>query len=262
MVRRKEEFPDKNELVVGEVTNVNPNSAFVRLDEYGKDGMIHISEIAKKWVKDIRNWVKKGNKVVCRVMDVKPKKGHIDLSLKRVSNREKNRRLQRWKRDKRGEKFLKFIGEKKNKSLDEIYDEIGYELQGKFKDLLEPFKLSLERPKVLERKGLKKKWIELIKGVAEENLKIKEKEIVGYLKLRSWESNGIEKIKGSLKYLEDNDIKVKYLSPPTYKLTIKTKNPREGEKKLKKVSQELKKKFKNIEGECDFYREDKKMSKL
>jgi predicted RNA-binding protein with RPS1 domain len=50
----KKEFPEVGELVIGDVTDVFPYGAFVKLDEYDKVGMIHIKEISSAWVKNIR----------------------------------------------------------------------------------------------------------------------------------------------------------------------------------------------------------------
>jgi len=50
----KKEYPEEGEFVVGTVKNVQNFGAFVSLDEYtGKEGFIHIAEIATGWVKRI-----------------------------------------------------------------------------------------------------------------------------------------------------------------------------------------------------------------
>ncbi|HEQ78979.1 MAG TPA: S1 RNA-binding domain-containing protein, partial [Euryarchaeota archaeon] len=60
------EFPEESELVVCSVTNVKSFGAFVNLDEYdGKEGFIHVAEVATGWVKYIRDHVREGQKVVC-----------------------------------------------------------------------------------------------------------------------------------------------------------------------------------------------------
>ncbi|MBI4017464.1 MAG: S1 RNA-binding domain-containing protein [Candidatus Aenigmarchaeota archaeon] len=118
MVHRRNRFPEVNEIVIGTVKTVNPYSAFVRLDEYPCEGMVHVSEVARKWVRDIREHVREGGKVVCVVMDVDTSKGHVALSIKRVSDSTKNRRLQQWKRDQKGEKLLEKIAEKKKLTLE------------------------------------------------------------------------------------------------------------------------------------------------
>lgn len=83
MVRKSQEWPDEGELIVGTVYKVLNYGAFAKLEEYqGKEAFIHISEVSSGWVKNIRDHVRENQKIVCRVLRVNPKKGHVDASLK------------------------------------------------------------------------------------------------------------------------------------------------------------------------------------
>lgn len=241
MVRRREEFPSSGELVIGTVKEINPNSIFVQLDEYGKEGMVHISEVASKWVRDIRNWASEGEKVVCKVKDVRENKAQIDLSLKDVSDREKNKRMQQWKRDQRSDDFLETLAEKEDKTKEGIYEEVGYDLQENFKDMLEPFELGVRKgTEELERRGVDKEWASLIEEVGEEKIKVKEREVKGRLSIRSWESDGVETIKSALSEVTENyGVKFNYISAPEYEMVKVSKDPKEGEEVLRKSVGEL-----------------------
>src|SRR3989338_5359313 len=81
MLLKKEGFPEEDELVMCTVTQVQFHSVFVILDEYDKGGMIHISEVSPGRIRNIRDFVREGKKVVCKVLRVNKEKGHIDLSL-------------------------------------------------------------------------------------------------------------------------------------------------------------------------------------
>src|SRR5512137_493107 len=106
----KKEYPDEGELVVGTVIKVQNFGAFVTLDEYpGKEGFIHIAEIATGWVKRIRNHIKEKQKVVCRVMNVDRKKENIDLSLKRVNEHQKREKIQEWKNAQKSKKLFEMV---------------------------------------------------------------------------------------------------------------------------------------------------------
>ncbi len=86
MVRMRKEWPDEGDLVVGTVHKVLNYGAFGSLEEYdGKEAFIHISEVSSGWVKNIRDYVRENQKIVARVLRVNPKKGHVDVSLKRIS---------------------------------------------------------------------------------------------------------------------------------------------------------------------------------
>lgn len=247
MVKRKHEYPERDELIVGTVKKVNPYSIFVSLDEYpGKVGMIHISEVARKWVRDIRDWAKSGEKVVCLVMDVEKAKGHITLSLKRVSDRDKNNRLQAWKRDQKGENLLKVLAKKKKMTLDEIYKKIGFDIQENFKDMLEAFEVALKRgPEYLERKGIPKKWANEIEEIAKERIKIKEVKVERNVVVNSYEPDGIEKIKKVFQdIVKKYGLEFRYVSAPRYMISLTTKDPKEGGKILDKAVEEIESKFK------------------
>lgn len=75
-----------DEAVVGEVTAIKPYGAFVRLVT-GDIGMIHISEIATEYVRDISQYLSVGQKVVVKVIG-RNEEGKYNLSLKRVSRQD------------------------------------------------------------------------------------------------------------------------------------------------------------------------------
>lgn len=242
MVKRRDEFPDGGEMVICTVKDINPNSIFVKLEEYGKEGMIHISNVANKWVKDIRNWASEGEKKVCLVKSVDKGKGHIDLSLKDVPTERENRRMQTWKRDERGEDFLELMAEREDMSLDEAYEKIGYDLQESFKDMLEPFEIAVKKGREeLMKRGVDEKWTDVIKGVGEDKIKRKEEEINKTVDIRSWSSDGAETIRNSLETVADEfGINVKYMSAPEYEFSARAKDPKEGEEMIKKAVEKLK----------------------
>lgn len=98
MALRKPEWPDVGDLVIATVVRVTDYGAYVKLDEYGKEGLLHISEISSSWVRNIRNFVREGQKVVLRVLRVDAEKRHVDLSLRRVTKRQKREKILFWKK--------------------------------------------------------------------------------------------------------------------------------------------------------------------
>lgn len=65
------------------VTGITNFGAFVDLGE-GKSGMVHISEVASTYVKDIHDFLKEGQQVKVKVINVYPD-GKINLSIKKAS---------------------------------------------------------------------------------------------------------------------------------------------------------------------------------
>ena len=137
MIQKKNEFPDVGELVIGTVQDVFPYGAFVRLDEYDKVGMIHIKEISSAWVKNIRNHVREGQKVVTKVLRVVPDRGHIDLSLRRTTAQQRKWKIQQYKREKKAEKLLEYYINENNLSEEELYRSVVQPLEERFGSILE-----------------------------------------------------------------------------------------------------------------------------
>ena len=105
--------PEEGELVVATITNVKQNGAYVDLDEYqGIEGFIFIGEIASGWVKNIRGFVREGQRVICKVMRTRRDGTSLELSLKSVSEERRRDRLQEWKNEQRAQQLLKVLGEK------------------------------------------------------------------------------------------------------------------------------------------------------
>lgn len=75
-----------NDIILGEISGIQPYGAFVKLDN-GEIGLIHISEISSFFVKDIHDFVKVGQKIKLKVIDIIKEKHMYRLSLKQVEQR-------------------------------------------------------------------------------------------------------------------------------------------------------------------------------
>ncbi|MEN3203519.1 MAG: S1 RNA-binding domain-containing protein [Atribacterota bacterium] len=70
-------------IVEGKVVGITRFGAFVELED-GKRGLVHISEIAHHFVKDVNDYLKINDRVKVKVIGISPD-GKIDLSIKRVN---------------------------------------------------------------------------------------------------------------------------------------------------------------------------------
>ncbi|MBW2993050.1 S1 RNA-binding domain-containing protein, partial [Candidatus Woesearchaeota archaeon] len=75
MLYKKSGMPEENSLVLCTITKIYHNSVFASLDEFGKQGMIHISEISPGRIRNIRDFVKEGKKIVCKILRIDRAKG-------------------------------------------------------------------------------------------------------------------------------------------------------------------------------------------
>ena len=71
------------EIVEGRITGVTKFGAFVKLPD-GRDGLVHISEIANEFVTDVNQFVKLGDTVKVKLIGLNTKLNKFDLSIKQV----------------------------------------------------------------------------------------------------------------------------------------------------------------------------------
>jgi len=104
------------------VTGINPHSVFCRLDEYeNKSGMIHISEIAPGRIRNIKEYVQMGKKLVCKVLRINLERGHIDLSLRRVNESQKRNKLNQIKQEQLAEKIVEHVARQIEQEPTKLY---------------------------------------------------------------------------------------------------------------------------------------------
>ena len=97
------------QIVEGKVSGITSFGAFIQLPE-GKTGLVHISEVAEEYVKDINAHLKENQSVKVKVISVDDK-GKIGLSIKKAMesrprvNRPKQPTEIDWNKDKAEDKI-------------------------------------------------------------------------------------------------------------------------------------------------------------
>ena len=72
---------EKDQVLKGKVTGIQPFGAFVALDDETQ-GLVHISEISHDYVKDVNEYVQVGQEVEVKILDVDEASKKIKLSMK------------------------------------------------------------------------------------------------------------------------------------------------------------------------------------
>ncbi|MGL4522736.1 MAG: S1 domain-containing RNA-binding protein [Bacilli bacterium] len=108
----------------GKVTGITKFGAFVELPE-STVGLVHISEVAGNYVKDINDHLKVGDEVEVKVLSVE-KDGKIGLSIKQATDAPKPQRQQRPNRSnpRNVEKPQETFDQKMNKFLKDSEDRL------------------------------------------------------------------------------------------------------------------------------------------
>lgn len=239
MLLKKQGFPEDSELVLCTVTSVQFHSVFVNIDEYGKGGMIHISEVSPGRIRNIRDFVKEGKKIVCKVLRVNQEKGYIDLSLRRVNEAEKRRKIDDIKKEQNAEKIIEIAAGKIGLSVEQLYKEISEKIKN-YGSLHEFFEEAAKDESILEKLEMDKKHLKIIEETIKQRIKAPEVTITGKLKITTFAPNGIDIIKDALKKAEDaakSDISINYLGSGLYRFMVKSPDYKGAEKIMKSATE-------------------------
>lgn len=240
---KKKGLPKYGEMVLCTTTRITPFAAWCNLDEYENEdgsnveGMIHISQVAGKWVKDIRDFIKPNKQYIAKVIRIDYEKMHINLSIKRVSKFDKKEKMENYRKGKRSEGMLKQAAKRLGKSWEDAKKEVIKKLEsaekedGKF-DLFDFFEEANENPKLLKEAGLTKDWRDALEEIIQRAFIVKERTLKAILKIETTAPDGVEIIKKVLADLDKGDIDVKSLSSPEYRVSIKSKDPKQAVKDL------------------------------
>ncbi len=231
------EFPEEDEVLFGTVDRIVGTSVFVRLDNYGKEGVINFSEVAPGRIRNIRDYVRQGQKIVCKVLRVDKVKGHIDLSLRRVTSKEKKEITQEYKREKEFSVVLNLVVKDKAR-VGKIAD--GLRQKIKFSELLHKIIHSPEEAEgFLREEKLNEDEIKQLEELVSE--KLREKKIVARAKitLMSEAADGIERIKRALAEAENKGAEVIYMGAPNYVINIESDNHKEANRRLHALLDEM-----------------------
>jgi translation initiation factor 2 subunit 1 len=258
---RMHEFPEEGELVVCTVKNVKNFGAFVSLDEYeDKEGFIHVRDVATGWVKYIRDHVREGQKIVCKVLGVDSSKGHIDLSLKSVNEHQKREKVQQWKNEKKAEKLLEIVAERIGITLDQAFEQFGFTLTEDYETLYGAFEQVAANPNELEEEEYEGDWVKDFVEVAQENVTPPFVQIDAFFEIQCPAPNGVEVIRSALKHglaEAETDVSIQYIGAPRYRVLVTAEDYKIAEEDLKNVSTKIIEEIRSCGGEATLKRESK-----
>ena len=251
------DYPDPNELVVCRIKGIKNYGVFVDLQEYNKEGFVHISNVASGWIKNIRSHVSEGQIRVGQVVRVDKGKNLIDISFRKVSTNQEKRKMSEYKRAKRANKLFERAAQQLKEDPAVSFKKIAVPLKDEFGDLFSAFEaMSAHGADAINGIKMPKKWAELLVSLAEENISPPKVNITGTLKIRAYTPDGINSIKALLKKLEKPNLHISYVSAPNYKVSVTAADYPDAEKALKKAIQLAEKEFKKI-GDISFERSQK-----
>jgi translation initiation factor 2 subunit 1 len=261
MSEHKPEWPEYGDLVIATIEKVTDYGAYANLEEYNRQGLLHISEISSGRVRRIRDYVKENQKMVLKVIRVNVEKGQINLSLRRVTKRERIEKNKSWKQNRKGEALLKEVAEKVGLPIHEVYQKAGVILEEKY-GLYEGFeKVVKEGVEVLSELDIPEDIAKVIAQVVEERIKVKMVKVRGVLEVRCSKPNGVKCIQdafiGAGKSHKAKDAKIEFyvIAAPRYRVEVSADNWKRAEDLFEKVCESVVANITKAGGQGSFKRE-------
>lgn len=244
-VRTKQEWPEAGDLVIATIQNVTDYGAYAKLDEYDKQGLLHVSEISSSWVRNIRDFVRESQKVVLKVLRVDVEKGHIDLSLRRVTKRERIEKMMAWKKERKGETLLRDVAEKAGLSPEQVYEKAGAAIEKEY-GLYEGFERAVkEGPEILTKIGVSEELANAFATVAQERIRVPMVKVKGIVEASCMKPNGVKIIKEAFlsakKAEKSRNAKLRFyvVAAPKYRVEVQADNYKHAEDVLQKVAESV-----------------------
>ncbi|MBA7499911.1 hypothetical protein ES704_02662 [subsurface metagenome] len=274
MVKNKHPFPREGAFIMGRVVDIQHQYIYVDLPDYDglpseecARGMIHISEISSRWVKNIRSIVRINQRIVLRVVKVVPDKGQIDLSLRRVNSAQKALIIKEHKYANKYVNLLQFLTETEgiDMSMDGAYELIGWPIKEQFDFYQEAVEaLKEEGKEILDDlenipEDVKRAFLKIV----DENVEISTVSIIGKLKLVNTSGDGIDKIKDTLNEVinvieapsDTRKLTLSYIGAPFYRLEIVSKDYLDAENILSNTLEVLENLTLQNNGKFEFIRD-------
>lgn len=242
------ELPEEGELLIARIKKIMPYGAFCILTEYENlEGFLHISEVAPRWIKNIHEFISEGQRYVVKVHHVDRQKNQVDISIKRVSEEEKKRKMEMVQNEKRGSKMLELVLESAKATKDATA--IRKEIESHYEDVYTCFKeASLKGDEALKKLDIPTAVKTSIVELAKKSIKKPVVEVDAVVSLVCYNPAGVEDVKKALKV--EDEVSVHYLGAPRYKVSLTAPDYKNAEKKLDAVLERMREYAEK--NNCDF----------
>ena len=223
------------DIVLCVVDRIQGATIFVKINE-NQEGSIILSEIAPGRIRNIRNYVVPKKQIVCKVLRIS-QSGNIELSLRRVTQKEQKEVKEQYKQEKSYKNILKSV---LGNQTEEIIKQIS-EKENLFDFLQEAKQYSKKLEKITGKENAEK-ILNILKTQKKKKIALKKE-----FSLTTSKPNGLELIKNILGQIKEAE--VKYISAGKYFLKKESADIKTADNKLKKILEEIEKKAKKLDME-------------
>ncbi len=217
----------EDDLILCTVAKIEPAAVFVDL-EGGQKGTIPMSEVAAGRIRNLREFVAPNKKIVCKILKKTP--DHLELSLRRVTAKERDEVLNKYKKERTSEALLKAV----IKNPERIFENIRKDSS------LAEFIVKARADIQYAAKYLAKENLPLLEKILKEK-KEREREARKVILLRSNAHSGLLEIKG---LLAEKEVTVNYLGSGHFSISATAQDFKEANHKVDTTIEEICKKAK------------------
>ena len=237
------EIPDVGEKVIIKVKKIMPFGAYCSMIEYrDEEAYLPIKEVASGWIKNIHEFLKEGKTDVAKVIYVDKEKKAVDVSIKKVNEKEYKDKLNSYNMEKRYEALFKqVLTATKNEAQEQHIREA---LSHSFHTFTELVEAIMDDPSSFNSLQIDNNFkTEFLENVRK-NIKPKTYEVSYLIEINTLHATNIDTIKKAFSEIEDLGLKVNYLGAPHYRIVSEAKDYFKAEEKVKEAEEVLGKYFK------------------
>ena len=217
------------DVVLCTVDRIIGTTVFVNIESQKEktEGTIITSEIAPGRIRNLRDYVVPKKKIVCKILRMS--ENRIDLSLRRVTLKERKEVLEQYSIENSYEKIIKnILGDKFKEKIDEMTKE------ERLYDFIENAKKNMNFLKKIVGNSNAEKIMSIINEQKGKKIELKKE-----LNINITSSNGLELIKKM--FSTSKDIDVRYISAGKYSLKITSDDFKKANTEIKNYIEELEK---------------------
>lgn len=226
------------DILLCQVEKIEGTTVFVNIENSPTRGTIILSEVSAGRIRNLRDYVVPKKTIVCKVLRIMA--DHIELSLRRVTQKEQKEVMEQNKIEKSYLSIFKSVLKEKTK---ETIDKIK-EKQTLF-EFVEEIKENQTKLEKLVGNQESKEILEILKTQKKKTIQLKKE-----IKFHSTHPEGLKLIKEILG--NSKDTQIKYLAAGKYSIKSESDNIKIADQKIEKTIEEIQNKIKGQEIEFSY----------
>ncbi len=224
----KKEMPNPGEFVLIKISKIAPHGAYCKLIEYDLEAYLPIAEVSSGWIKNIHEFIKEGQQDVAKVIYLDKDKRTIDISLKKVSTKEKKDKITEYSLEKRAEGIFAQAA-----SSQEERAEAAARAATQFSTYYDLIETVFSKKNSLEIFP-NKEFARRLQEIVDKTIKPKKYTVSYDTTISTTDTKeGIKIIKKALGEVEESGVEVLYVGAPKYRLTATGPSYIDAESKIK-----------------------------